>query len=273
MGKIIQFSGRHELARNGDGSQEDYAPQNLELFPLDVLGIDPVKKGADSAGTVLAADGYPYNTKSSRTRPELPLNEWLCYHISEACGIAVPTNKILKMPDGELVFGSRQAAGTYTKGGIVNTPDQLVRRLVVPERLWGMLALDLFIQNLDRRFANLVFQTVGSETNVLSIDFSRALLHHRDLFFPVGKIDPNCNSVAFARFVSAIVPLSYAEVERICSALTRVTADHLLDWSARAPASWRSVPRFSELLDWWSTDQKKARLQEIQDYFWNGSHF
>lgn len=272
MGKIIQFAGQHVAVRNGQDVHENARAQNLELFPLDVIGIDPVKKGEDSAGTVLAADGYPYNTKSARTRPELPLNEWLCYHLSEACGIAVPTNKILKMPDGELVFGSRQAGGTYTKGGIVNTPDQLVRRLVVRERLWGILALDLFIQNFDRRFANLVFQTVGSETNVLSIDFSRAFLHHQNLFSPISSFDHSCNTLAFARFVSGIVPFSFQEIERICSALNRVTVDHLLDWAGRAPAAWRSVASFNDLLDWWESEHKKTRLQEIQDYFWNGTY-
>lgn len=176
------------------------------------------------------------------------------------------------MPDGELVFGSRHAGGTYTKGGIVNTPDQLVRRLVAPSRLWGILALDLFIQNLDRRFANLVFQTVGNETNVLAIDFSRALLHHQNHFLPVSKIAHDCNTLDFARFVSNIVQPSHQEVERICNSLGRITANHLAEWAKHTPTKWQAAQKFDEILNWWETENKQIRLQEIQDYFWNGTY-
>jgi hypothetical protein len=271
VGEFIQLSNSLEFHQGRLMKRDDVFSHNLELFPLDVLSIDPTRKGADSTGLVTAIDGYPYTAKSARTRRDLPLNEWLCYQLAEACGIAVPTNKILRMPDDELVFGSRWVGGTYTQTGSVNTPDQLVRRLFAPERLWAILAFDLFIHNLDRRIANLLFLPVDGKTNVLAIDFSRALLHHPAPFPPLSHIPNDCNTLLLARWVNTMVRPSFGECERVLNALDQVKAAHLMEWSRRTPEAWRSITQLNELLVWWESEHKSARLQEIKDGLWNGS--
>jgi hypothetical protein len=268
VGDYIQLvKGRTVMAPK----RRDDLDQNLELFPVDVLSVDPSRKGADSVGVVVAVDGYPYTAKSARTRQHLPLNEWLCYHVSEACGIAVPTSKILRMPDGELVFGSRWVGGTYTQTGSINTPDQLIRRVISPGRFWAILALDLFINNLDRRVANLVFSTVDGQTNVLPIDFSRALLHHPVPLPPLSHIPPNCATLQLARYTGGMIRPAFDECDRVVTALSRVKAAHIRQWAQRAPEEWQAVPQLDELLVWWDSEHKDARLQEIKDGLWNGT--
>lgn len=270
MGKIIQLNlNQSQIVREARIGSDSF---NLELFPLDVLRVDPTRHGADSIGHVIAADGFPYTVKSVGTRRELPLNEWLCYHLSEVCGIAVPSNKILRMPNGELVFGSRWAGGTYTQTGSLNTPDQLVRRLFAPQRLFALLTLDLFIQNLDRRIANLVFVTVDGATNVLAIDFSRALLHHPQPLLSINDIPGDCATLQFAKWAHGMVRPSLDECDRVLSTLDKVTSEHLSEWAKGAPEEWQQVTKLDALLSWWNSGKDK-RLQDLRDALWNGTLF
>jgi hypothetical protein len=273
VGQIIQLSGSHYPISENRSSrgQHEFVFQNLELFPREVCRIDPPRIGVDSLCLALADDGCQYMVKSARTKSYLPLNEWLCYHLAEGCGIAVPTAKVLRMPDKELVFGSRWAGGVYTSRGFTNTPDQLIRRLSVPGQLWAIFALDLFIQNFDRRIANLLFQEVDAKTSLLAIDFSRALLYHQVPFGAPAAIPRDCATLELARFATNLIRPSFSDCERVLNALNQVTGRHLCEWISRAPSEWQAVPNLQELLLWWDSDQKGLRIDAIKEGLWNGA--
>lgn len=273
VGQIIQLGNIANIGRVRRVAhiKTEQRETNLDLFPLDVTRVDPPRSGADSLANVIAVDGLQYTVKSANHRTELPVSEWICYHLAEACGIAVPTAKILRMPSGELVFGSRWAGGVYTQTGNTNTPDQLLERLFAPSRLWALYAFDIFVQNFDRRIANLIFQSVDTKTNVLAIDFSRALLFHPMPFNHPSALPIDCATRKLARFVSRVHSVSHEECDRVLSKLDQINVNHLSTWLKHAPTEWQSHSKLNELLTWWGSQQKRERIEAIKEGIWNGS--
>jgi hypothetical protein len=245
-------------------------PANLELFPTDIQRIDPLTKGIDNLGSGLGFDGNTYVLKSQSIRRELPMSEWLAYAIAAKCQLPIGVPRICRLPNSELVFGSKWASGVYTNTSILNTPVQLLQQVVMPERLYGVVTLDVFLGNKDRHQDNLLFVQSNGQTNFEVIDFSRALLYYERL--------PDCTSVSkggswTAQFLSLMKDMhrvSFTEAERVAESLLKINADHLKQEIEKAPAEWKTS-RCDAMLEWWASDLRQARIDEIKNGIWNGT--
>lgn len=243
---------------------------SLDLFPTDIQRVDAIDDGVDNVGRGVAYDGYEYVLKSQAVRLDLPMSEWLSYAIADKCQLPTAMPKVCKLPDSTFAFGSRWVSGTYTSTGILNTPDQLLARVTSPGRLYGLIALDLFLGNADRHSDNLLFVSANAATNFQIIDFSRATLFHAVLP-SIASIRTSIWTGGFINDVKHHHKQSLTEVDRVIDAIQRISADNLRLEMSRVPAMWRTK-RSGDFVDWWASDGKRARLDDLAQGLWNGAY-
>ena len=87
----------------------------LFLFPIEIKWCLPANLGTADCGQICrGVDGCDYAIKDGKTggsAPVTPHCEWFCTVLGERVGIAAPSCKVIRLPDGTLVFGSRWEGG------------------------------------------------------------------------------------------------------------------------------------------------------------------
>ena len=130
---------------------------------------------ADARYIGITTDNLEWMLKTTAEHPQLPISEWLCYHVFGACGLSLPAFAALDDSTQGPVFGSRWEGGVTAMADL--TPDQQFWCLSDnAETFSACLALDLLLGNADRHFGNYLFrQNRQQRFGVLAMDFSRAM--------------------------------------------------------------------------------------------------
>jgi hypothetical protein len=171
-------------------------------LPARAVQIDPVGLGADSTAICHCDDNLDYNIKDHKTHRLLPHSEWFCSHLADFLGIVGPPCKVVEMPDGSAVFGSRWEGGVL-KGpphpqwwelAISGTLDLSSFSLI----LTRIYVFDHFVHNVDRHLGNILARDQHSGTALLAFDYSRAWVING---FPLPGLPfaPNENTTATQR--------------------------------------------------------------------------
>ncbi len=250
-------------------SPQASSPAQLPLLPLRANAEIPAAFGsADLKRIVRTLDGHYYAVKSAQDHPMLPASEFLCYRLAASCHLPVPFSAVVEMQaqnqQKEYVFGSRFEGGITeftTKGPSVDL--EMFRQSAEP--VSAVLAFDLFVGNEDRHRGNFLFRKNRDERWVpLAIDYSRALLV-RDFpndVFPIPEESNTRRTIHLLKRAGLWQgPFAVFSLE----SLAEVTSDHLRHWFMEMPSEWMSEAAKATLLQWWSSDSFKRRLNDLYD--------
>lgn len=230
------------------------------LFHPKIKTLIPGNRGgADLRCTGISEDNAEWVLKLADPAPLLPITEWLCYHVMEFCGVAVPLGAIVEMPDGSQAFGSRLEGGLSQV--LQSDPVATLSALgTCAPQLASVLALDLLLANPDRHLGNFLWRK-NQLGNIApyAIDYSRAFLVQG---WPLQETTAtSCNTT------NTIVMLRQGQLwqpQHTALALARAGAIETNDlewWIDQTPRTWLPDPIRATLLAWWGGADFHARLQ------------
>ena len=240
-----------------------------ELFPLDLIEEHPPDiTWTDAAGFGTGSDGLVYVIKDQRNDGTLCINEWLGAHLTEAAGLAAPPCRVLKRPDGKLVFGSRWEGGVLPQAEAARW---LVTATPVLSRLLpAIFALDLFVQNQDRHIRNLLIRETAHTQGLLVYDFSRAFLHHGWPSTGPG-LPPSCNTVDTFHRLGRFHDWDWTQARGVLDTLSRLSDRWLEQLLGHAPPAWLGPDRKVGLSQWWQGEARQERIDAIRRGLDDGS--
>ena len=236
------------------------AEKQLRFFPLELISYDPANLGsADAAGFGMADDGLIYAIKKpAGNHRHLPATEWICTHLAEMVGIAVPGCKCIKMIDGTHVFGSRWEGGVLRANTIdiltsnINDP---ILKMILPK----IFAFDLFVHNEDRHPGNyLCRQTKGNQYVLLAFDYSRSLLFK----WPMPDPPPAAlsNTMATGKILNTHCNYDWDHAHKILDNLSQLPDNTVLNIINSMPPEWLDTTIKDDIITWWENRHNRITL-------------
>lgn len=245
-----------------------------ELFPLAALVEFPNAPTADAWGEVIAEDTQKYIVKADKGGPHVRAAEWIATAIAERLNISCATAKIIKMSDGQLLFGSRQISG---KADDVVTAEILTSISLEPAgnpipglQSWlsGLYALDMFLNNVDRHENNFVSVDLFGTRRFSAIDFGRSLIIG-------GNFDAFPNQAENTVLVGRKIRLRHGFDQIASSAmLDRVVglpSNFIAQRMAEMPDSWMGDFEKRQFLNWWSSPSLIGKVERLRKGLVDGS--
>lgn len=244
-----------------------------QLFPVRAIRCDPSNLGtADCTHICRCDDGSDYAIKSVRPTPAVRHVEWFCYRLADRVGLACPPSRIVDMA-GDLVFGSRWETGEVknwwveVKNGTLNLDD-------LKSTISRMYALDLFVHNDDRHLNNFFVRRQQLGAAMICMDFSRSWLCRG--FPPSGTLPmpPTCNTVAAHRILMQQIPQFFEldECIHVLESLKNVSSTDIVSFMGSHPEEWLENEKKKEIIDWWDSDAKSARIDSIAAGLGDGTY-
>lgn len=148
---------------------------------VEVLG--PAEQGKSIPFKCIAEDGFMYYVKGQQTNRASLWREWICAHLAQAFGLALPPFSLVQVDEvllaeldpewraiGRLpAFGSRQHAGTsWLELGMAHQVSAAVQR--------DVLVFDWWVQNTDRLLGNPNLLWDADKESLVVIDHNLALV-------------------------------------------------------------------------------------------------
>jgi hypothetical protein len=246
-------------------------------LPARAVQVDPVGLGADSDAVCHCDDNLDYVIKDRRTHRLLPHSEWFCSHLADFLGIAGPPCKVVEMPDGSKVFGSRW------EGGVLRGPPHprwwelvIAGTLDIAScsaTLTRLYVFDHFVHNVDRHLDNILARDQRSGIALLALDYSHAWLMN-GFPLPALPLSSDANTVAaqrdLARQCGPYVNLS--EARRFSEQIKRVPVGRIKQIISAHPKEWLSVRLKSSILKWWSSEDMISRVEGIATGIEDGTY-
>lgn len=233
------------------------------LFPLRVIQLDPgTLRTADCDHIGKADDGMDYAIKTGARNRETPGAEFSCYELARLCGLAVPQHNILQMPDGTEAFGSRWEGGVTQDNGIIQQVlTGVISSSVLSERLSAIFTFDLFVHNPDRHLNNYLFSKARHDYAVIAFDFSRAWTA-AGWPLPSPPLMRSCNTMRTYGRIAKFQPFGITAAQEALSRLRKIPVRAVQDVYSRMPNHWLDKKRRNEIIKWWGSAQRTARLDE-----------
>lgn len=244
------------------------------LVPLRVISIDPIGLStADARGVCRCDDGFDYVMKDGKSHPQTPHNEWFCTSLCSRLGIATPTFAPLEMPDGTLIFGSRWEGGILDESWWEIVGENRLKFDDIRIVLCRIYVIDHFLFNDDRHLKNYLFREQRGVYGLLAFDFSRAWTYHN--FPPVALPFPDdSKTVMTYRFLANKFGsyIDYSIVDEMLQRIESFSVDQVEDVLKTQPSGWISLEQSSNILEWWCSPHKLARLEGIRQGIRDGSY-
>ena len=242
------------------------------LFPVKAVSLDPSNLGtADCEFIGKGDDGIEYAIKTVLRNPAAPAAEWICYWVASVCGIATPVCNIITMPDGTKAFGSRWEGG-------VTSDQQIIHQIIsggistplLAGRLSAIYALDLFVWNLDRHANNYLFQKAHRDYRVLAFDFSRCWTVN-PWPLPLGPLPFNCNTAMTYSAIRVTQPFDLAIALDTLHKIDSIPANKFTTMISEIPLLWLSKEQKAKIVKWWTSGERKSRVDYISKGLGNGT--
>lgn len=244
--------------------------------PTRVVSVDPVDLGTlDCSLIARGEDGCDYVIKDDANHPAIPHSEWFCSELGERIGIAAPPHKIMALPDGTTVFGSRWQGGLLSPAGSSPWYEKVrVGEISIDEvsrTLSRIYALDQFVHNRDRHAANVLVHAQYQGHAILAFDYSQAWLCFG---FPLEQPPlPMCKTVEVQRELTRIWSTRYVKasiVKETCDAIRSLKSETIADIIGSHPESWLPRSDRESIIAWWGSDAMSQRLNRIVEGVENG---
>lgn len=240
------------------------------FWPIDIVGEDPAdlsQRVARCRTIGTGEDGLRYYIKREENGPHLKSAELICTCLADAVHLAVPPFKIAKMPDGEIVFASREEAGVsplslwldaLTGDNIGGHATQLSR--------W--LAFDAFTNNPDRHLDNFLIRHDQGRHELLGIDFSEALWMSEIGWRPPIQL-PSCSTLSTRSQISERFPLNKAQFTLLLKKVCELPDSWMEQTLSQLPAGWMDATLSQDAAQWWVND-RSSRAEAIKKDMQNG---
>ncbi|RUW61571.1 hypothetical protein EOA16_11460 [Mesorhizobium sp. M7A.F.Ca.US.008.03.1.1] len=179
--------------------------------------------------------------------------------------------------NGQDCFGSRWESGVETGTGPVDFwwvrahAGDIDFSLLAPT-LSRILAFDLFVHNVDRHLRNYIVRKQNFGHTVIAMDYSQAWLWNG---FPLPPIPlhSSAKTVIALRFLLKLFGhfIVQAQVEHVCKKLTEIKSSQILQIIHEQPASWLTKSRKDDIISWWESADRLARIKQVEEGIKNGS--
>lgn len=237
------------------------------LVKLNVEYVYPQKPGTFHAGGFCKCDdGLDYVFKTVEPGAEfVPATEWLCGHLSNTCRIHTPPMEILQGLDGRMWFGSRVEGGTVDADQCVMelAAGEMGKRIHnLRERISGIYALDVFLNNIDRNLKNYLFRTSLDGTVMLAFDYGLAWFAHGAELngFPSSE----CKTGQVKAFLDTLYGFDFASAEKVLNAIQGLPADWIDGPVGAMPGEWQQGIDVATAVAWWKSDARAIRCETIK---------
>jgi hypothetical protein len=260
--------------------KEDFANQ-FGLIPIRATWCAPSNiPSADLKQICRCDDGSEYAIKETEQDPRDPSqfiwtahNEYFCYRLAHAVGITSPGHSLVQLPSGELAFGSRWESGA--------TPtdwwDQIAAGTIPPANILPTLAriyaFDLFVHNVDRHAGNFLVRQQHFGFAVIAFDYSRSWSYH-GIPPPPLPMKATDNTVLVQRQLTSLLGqyVSSASTADVLDNLEAVSTQTITSILSQQPDSWLTNTACQDIISWWSSPDRKIRLDAIRAGIQDGSH-
>lgn len=235
------------------------------VLPLDAVSVDPAGLGtADCSLICRASDGCDYAIKDAVKVAAVPHSEWFCTRLGDVVGIAGPPCKVIRMPDGTLVFGSRWEGGLLKEPWYVKVYKGELAYDPLKPALSRIYAYDLLIHNVDRHGGNVLAREQYKDAAILAFDYSRAWLVNG--FPPADPPMPHThNTVHVQRQITTFIG-PYID-PKVCSdfldhikKVKKYDLKHIIN---SHPDTWLSPPEADAIMHWWDSPTLAERADKI----------
>jgi hypothetical protein len=242
------------------------------------IGAAPLTSGRQTAqrsvGVTMVMNYAIKTNQEDPTHPGglilTPHNEYFCYRLSHAAGLAAPVARLVRLPDG-LWFGSRWEGGSLERWWEQAIQGTLDKTPLLPI-LAKIYAFDLFVHNVDRHAKNYIVRQQFHGPSVMAFNYSRAWTYHG---FPLPDLpmDENENTVCNQRYFSEYFG-RYVTVQAASSllgGLAQVTTKHVEQILSEQPSNWLPRQTRDAILYWWDSADRLARIESIHVGINNGT--
>lgn len=236
------------------------------------MEFPPSTHSADALGEVEADDTFRYHVKGDANGSPVRASEWISTHLAEEVGITAPAPMVIEMLDGSTTFGSRRIAGAadalHTRAYLLSPSNAGVPVTGLTPLLSAIYAFDMFIFNDDRHFGNYLSVDDMGKRRLYTFDFSRAFFWQ----WPwSGFPPPHCNTRFCGAILRQVHGFDPAAAQATLDRLSAVPADHLDGLFRRMPQGWISDSLRDQMLAWWRSPAKGARLDALKGGLTDGT--
>ncbi len=225
---------------------------------------------ADCAFICRCEDGSDYAIKDGVKDAAMPHSEWFCTKLSEAVGVAAPPCKIVDV-QGNNCFGSRWETGHNPKDWWLRAIAKQIDFALLAPTISRILAIDLFVHNVDRHLTNYIVRDMHFGIAMLSFDFSRAWLCNG---FPLPSLpmDSSCTTIQGLRFLLQEFGdfIILEECNTILDNLANLPVQTILQIISEHPVEWLTNGASDDIINWWQTQHRLDRISSIKEGIENG---
>ena len=256
------------------GTPPAISADQLALFPRQTWFELPHPQGKDIHSFVQADNGRRYYLKIDKGDLPIRANEWIAHRLAALVGVVTPKCEFVQTTSGDVAFGSEAVDSASKQADTVRYLEQVsLNELGMPiaglrESLSAIHVLDLFLNNIDRHIANYLVIEDGEFSQVLALDFARAVFWR----WPWnGFLQPDDNTVGSWREMRERHGFDQSAAIRVVDRLGIITATDVENMLRQMPAHWLSDALASELLTYCRDGSWAARVQLLRKGLENGS--
>jgi hypothetical protein len=241
------------------------------LIPLDVITSYANNLGsADLKNIVEARDGRHYAVKTINDgNGKVPASELFCYELAYRVIIPTPPYSLIKMPSGDLAFGSLWEGGVVNGNPNINFfgfIDGVLKGTVKITNLKAFLsrlyAFDLFVNNLDRHWGNYLWRSsYGDSMIALAFDFSRACFEVGHAGFEA--LQSNMNTQIVFEMINLNNHYDRAEAAACLERIRTIPTEEIASILDGLPQNWMSKKDKNGYIDWWNSQARLDRIDTL----------
>jgi hypothetical protein len=249
-------------------------PRQRELFPLDTTIEFPGATTAESSGKAKCANDKVYYLKGDRGGSLARASEMFCVGLAEAVGLQCPPSEIIRVANGDWLFGSEEIVGvaekTETSRILMSKADDasVAAGLGLQRFLSSAFAFDMMIHNVDRHDQNFLSVTIHGTRHFFLIDHAQSMFS----CWPIKDFPPAC---CHTRATGAKLRLRHGfHLETACSMVERIDGlapQTIMGLMQRIPQDWLRAGFDRDVERWWGSPAFKARLQRLREGLRDGS--
>lgn len=241
------------------------------LLPIDVITSYANDQGsADLQSIVEARDGRHYALKSiSDGNGRVPASELFCYELAYRVVIPTPAYSLIKLPSGELAFGSQW------EGGVINGAPQINFQMFIYQVLSGQIkvtnlktflsrlyAFDLFVNNVDRHWGNYLWRNShGDKLIALAFDFGRSQFETGHTGFEA--LDPKQNTQIVFNAINQHKHYDRSQAVDCLESIRAIGTEEITAILSNFPGNWMPNSEKESYIKWWDSDDRIARIDTL----------
>ncbi|SED29231.1 hypothetical protein SAMN04490185_3193 [Pseudomonas frederiksbergensis] len=241
------------------------------LIPVDAITTFTSTLGtADLKTIVEGRDGKHYAVKTtSDGAGKIPASELFCYELAYRVVIPTPSYSLIKLPTGELAFGSAWEGGVINGNSKIDYPtfiDNVLRGNVKVTNLQSffsrLYAFDLFVNNVDRHWNNYLWRTsFGDSLIALAFDFSKACFEVGHSGFEATH--PSTKTQLIFSMLNVSKNYIRAEAVACLEEIRVISSEDVSTILENFPSSWMSKHDRKSYIDWWSSQARHDRIDSL----------